>query len=720
MFAAYNPDRVPITAQQEEDLLYHIRDDFSGTRRVPPWNDAFPFYEFEDFLAIRENDRDSTEVLWRLCTGVDTLAYGGALPPGMKQDTKALHKPKKRKRGKPREVYLPLLDIVRRENIAESETVGDFLSRDAPGAEMFHAKTMAWRGWSGLLLLEWIMPNANLPKQDSNAVSIPRDFSRYVAAVYHHAMNEYTLASYGGKEAAILEIQKMVTYIYTISIYMWPLDRVMDRRHASARKFYSLIKEISIGSSLFEETHGDKLDEAWVEHYLPYFNIIPRAQELHVERAVVRQAVALNAPIQIDEHQFLVGVRKMVRSVYGDDLDMENEVVFANNKHVAAGMCLAQLLCGSRAKGIIGVNWFSRVDEQLAIETEMKDLLGDARRAFTAHDHCVFVQRMTKQKSKEQQSIAARRAEAKSSGDNWVDIELEDGPVELDKTVVKPILFMLLDASYLNPEEKRHEMTKHDAVTVFLDLMTSIRRYVSNVADRREGKEEKIVLVDAPDHLHPMKGFSDSGTRGHDEFVNGFEVWMRRRMREDFFPDLFPHEEKQPGTHMLRRLYVNWGYKSFGKTTMKETAFAARTLGHSGFGVSLFYTSLIMKPSLSADMALSEAITQRVSLLSAKVEELEAQIDELKEEQKGELQMIAFEDGNGEFVEIEVLPRARRGATVEELTPVVTAKIDEFYEGEVTPTVYKLKRVKLYQKMYAVARAYIIEKDMQLEENEQE
>tara|TARA_R110002126_G_scaffold41736_6_gene121416 strand:+ start:251 stop:550 length:300 start_codon:yes stop_codon:yes gene_type:complete len=69
---------------------------------------------------------------------------------------------------------------------------------------------------------------------------------------------------------------------------------------------------------------------------------------------------------------------------------------------------------------------------------------------------------------------------------------------------------------------------------------------------------------------------------------------MRKEVRTymtQIFPDLL---NKGESTHMLRKLYLQFAFRKFGKGKMKETGFASKVFGHEGYGTSLHYTTVIL------------------------------------------------------------------------------------------------------------------------------
>ena len=56
------------------------------------------------------------------------------------------------------------------------------------------------------------------------------------------------------------------------------------------------------------------------------------------------------------------------------------------------------------------------------------------------------------------------------------------------------------------------------------------------------------------------------------------------------FPGLL---RKGEGTHLLRKLYLQYAFEHEGEG-MKETGFASKVFGHTGYATSLHYTSVIL------------------------------------------------------------------------------------------------------------------------------
>lgn len=394
------------------------------------------------------------------------------------------------------------------------------------------------------------------------------------------------------------------------------------------------------------------------------------AENLKKKRSDERQATGLSRPTEVHEVDFLRGVKKLMGLVFGPDLDssivFDDKFTIENDKHCAACLCLLQLLCGSRSRGVIGVNWFGPIPT--SPEEEIQNAENGTRQSmmdsFSGYDYIIQVMRITKEKKKDVRdyNLLVKKAKLEKKDIDSVELPSSD-TTEVHKVITKPILYMYLERKYFDREWVKDPVVvdAKTGVDIFLELMRKTRMFVqktSPVEVKWASTKDRKLDTSIP-------GFTDDEAynRGRKITFNWNAKMNRVLKGYAKEPGVFPFIKEGQGTHMLRRLYVNRGYYHFSSNRVKETAFTRMTLGHESFQVSLFYTSLMFIPSVTIDGS-ADTIAKR---FQEKVAKLEADIEAMKERLDGHVgkDEVEFRDRRGDMVKIERLPRAPRGTSMD-------------------------------------------------------
>ena len=82
-------------------------------------------------------------------------------------------------------------------------------------------------------------------------------------------------------------------------------------------------------------------------------------------------------------------------------------------------------------------------------------------------------------------------------------------------------------------------------------------------------------------------------------------------------------------THLLRRIYANWSYQTYGQLDMAQLAWFKLVLGHTSTNTSRAYTTLLITPIVRAENA---AMTTLVGSIKTEQEMLKEELHSLKEE----------------------------------------------------------------------------------------
>lgn len=544
----------------------------------------------------------------------------------------------------------------------------------------FAGISVQWFSWSAMLMMEYCYPDI-MCKCTS--------FQQCIIHMVEHIMDNRFKT--GTKKAKGLQfLSDIFAPLNRIQLAIWDSHNVIYAANSGKRFRYKVFDTIN-DSKWWLHVFGEKkttgperkkflIDSALQNNKLAVGLVLDASRE--------RQKKALTAPTPIHELDFVTGVRKLVELVYGEDLNVHKKVVLTSKQHCAAGLCLVQLLCGSRSKGVIGANWFDKVRHTLDDEYKEQSIITreQAKTMYSGIDYCVTVKRITKEKDKDVREYERRAALAHS-----LDKEIEDVPHSANKVadytiIIKPILFMLLDKRYLDRARFNNDETLEplSAVDVFLRLVTTCREFV-----KKSAKKKSVEFMESPFKDFPMWGYTDaetyqlSGAHSRD-FNNNWNKEMNVVVKSVFSTFI----KKGQGTHMLRRLYVNRGYDHFSSNKMKETAFTRLTLGHKGYEVSLYYTSLIFMPAINIDKKRSLDVQVRESLVETQVRLLLLE----KRLERTSIYSVPFETTDGKEVLIDRLRRADRRTSTDVHAHRGIGVIKKLREKDV-----KITWIKLYK-----------------------
>lgn len=353
----------------------------------------------------------------------------------------------------------------------------------------------------------------------------------------------------------------------------------------------------------------------------------------------------LKAPKIVDELAVTEGVTTLVKMIWGDDMDTsqkpdlddrpeKNKTGGSVNKRVRAALCLLEIVCGSRLRGVMLTNWFSRFESESMHEwvKERKDK--NKKSPYGSWDRCIVVTRLSKEGSKVKRAKRESDISGKQVGEDDVQ----------DSVIVKPLNVMFLDRAFLNAKSFKNLGNKTDTevVNIFIRLVTAVRAYMFS---------ERLFKV------HKLKSMEKGGMKGlTDEAAEllpkSATIWTQNTTRDVVLlaKDVFKFIGKNQGTHMLRKVYMAWSYNAFARDSMKETGYASEVLGHRGFAVSLNYTALILKNSVIGDVTDTYLIKKTFTDMSDRIDKLEERLSRFGKK------YITIQG-----VEYEVLPKATKG-----------------------------------------------------------
>lgn len=288
----------------------------------------------------------------------------------------------------------------------------------------------------------------------------------------------------------------------------------------------------------------------------------------------------LENPVNVDKSLLFAVVRFLWSIVLtpGDDRHGRmGELVFDKNepRRIAAALCILQLGCGSRARGVIAVNTIRQFEHENA----------NTLFPFAARN-VIVVGNLTKKAS-----VARIRASTHSQNYSTID------------EITKPILFDFFDPMQMFPGVRQldvispHitldgncELIRTHQTSVFIDMLAAVRAVV--LAGMSSGYVESIPTR----HTQPLKHVtSEQQTKRNPEILKitlAWEASMVRVLKEADKQYKFDVFVGGKGTHQLRKLYVAFSYVAYTDQSMKEVAWAQRVLGHADPMTSLLYTSM--------------------------------------------------------------------------------------------------------------------------------
>jgi|TARA_R110000787_G_scaffold63350_2_gene142674 hypothetical protein len=481
------------------------------------------------------------------------------------------------------------LAVLYNETVIEFDVTSD---KDVKNSPHFPDKNMRYYGWSGMLQMEWMYPD----EMDECKGWLSCIDSKW--GIYLNEAN-----------TTMKTIEVALTALNTI------LKSVFDTPVGAAKA--PAIKGF-VSDKILKKLYATELFKALDQTTRANYG---RQGNLHVPDAVrVASAIGtidrlrsnMRAPREIPEIQVVNGVKELVRVVYGNDLDTSKPVVFDKNisfsDKVKAALCLLELVCGSRMKGVMFVNWFSpfsvmTMKEWIDNENDKSDVEG-VYNPYGSWERCVVMTRPSKEGTKTKRAYKQGTGVGKD--------ELPDEAVE-DRIIVKPLNIMFLDPGFLDNTKFPGKVHAVPPVTIFIDLLKSIRSHISSHASAYglafTTKHGVLGVVDKHAETMPPKA------------VN----WYRNAVvaTGNYAKMVFPFIGKNEGTHFLRKIYTVWAFNAYAKNTMKEAGFAREVLGHRSFEVSLNYTSVILVPAVDGDVTNIPYIRAKFKQLSNRILELE-------------------------------------------------------------------------------------------------
>lgn len=540
-------------------------------------------------------------------------------------------------------------NILNKEMSAETRYV---MSKPSEEHLNFNQKKLQWWSWTFMLSLEYVYPDVMIDCTGMNTC---------LKNILKHFLNDREWAS--SRQGFIDLLDNVLTSLNGIVQALWHDPTIAGFRPSAPEQFRQDLFALLLKSKEFSRFFGPDPKNIKTAHreYVVHgpFKHVAVAHARKVLATQERQRSALVEPRIVEEVDFKNGVRYLYKRAFGEDFADYLNVTIESTQQCAAILCILQLMCGSRCRGIVGVNWFDRLDDTFDEEYQLSR--SGIAAQYDGFKHCVLVRRITKEKDQTTREWLAEQTKLKQKK---LDPALENtgdvNTIAKHKTIVKPLLFMLLDRTYLNRRELDSDaapIPEVDAVDAFMALVSKTRRYIKSHA------EEKYPLVkwETSPLRYEMDGFSEEDTyelKNNQALANYWNKEMNKLVKAAFGKTFLKPGE---GTHMLRRLYANRGYEFFGKRSMKETAFTQLTLGHKGFETSLRYTSIIFRPSLPAireDETLETVTREKIADLEARLKLLEGQ-----ETRVVHSDMVPFvvDGGVVDVKKLERLARARHG-----------------------------------------------------------
>jgi hypothetical protein len=576
----------------------------------------------------------------------------------------------------------PYLDIIKWE--IDYEVAMKWKVENGRRAESsYFQKRMQWMGWSAMLQMELTYPD-----RMESCQGFPQCFEHLFKEIVadDHA-DEIGTAEFNAYFDD--EVMGILTSLNTIIHYVWQDSGSVEPSSVRTWVTHRTLNPIRAGD-LFKRRHADLTEKGFQKAKQE----LVRAGPLSVPESTAgalrkggqdRLEQHLMRPQTIPESEITAGVRKLVQQIWGEKMDtsgvIELEEKGSDSKKgltdkAKAAVCLLELMCGSRAIGILFVNFFTQLRGATMAEWEK-----DKTKQYGAYERCVRVERLSKEGTK------AARAEKHSTAMEEV----------VDRVIVKPLNTHFVNPAFLDPEQyatKTEEgiRTKaiwvgdEQAVSIFLRLCTSLREYVFR--PHRAPSYGAVVQK-----VHGMKCLSDEQVENMPKEVRNYLASMvgsvntYARLKFGFF-------RKGKGTHLFRKIYVNWAYNAFASNSMKEVGFASEVLGHRGYKVSLNYVSLIIKPSFSGELkdhvttrqALSD-MTDRIDAQANTMEALQSRLYALEHVEKVEEE---------EELPVDKLPRAERGTTYQGHVERGLGVFFELLQKGIQPTWRNLRRLGVY------------------------
>lgn len=597
----------------------------------------------------------------------------------------------------PRSTLTSFLKTLAKSNVAleilRHEVNFEYKVVNTPGhqTQNFQPKNLQWKGWSGMLQLE-----ASFPDMMTQCHGFPQCLHHMIQHTFHK-----------GPAVTIDKIVRdYLAPLQTIWAYMWQ-DVGVGSVSAVTHFIHYVVHDTIARSPLFKRTFKKDAEikrNEMIERSPLTVPTLVRDRETQQAQGRVRKS--LRRPQELHESDILNGVRKLTHIIWDDDGDttkpigdLEDGSAFSDR--AKAICCLAELMCGSRQFGILLVNYFTPVNthtmsdwksdhdkSRVVVDDGRYESLQAISNLFGQTQKCVVVSRLTKEQTSEAQAAKLNRSlmegEKKMAADEI-----------FDRVIVKPINWMFVDPAFLNHGTSGGQtasMSAKEGLDIFLDMIKALRAYI----------KDKLPLP--MEQKHEMWGLRADLVRQTPkkvrDVVQGLITKINRFARRVFVQTngetiFLPNQ----GTHLFRKIYMNWAFHAFASDKMKETGFASAVLGHRGFAVSLNYTSLIITPSMSSRLTDMGYLKMQFGHLRRRLEALE----ERAKEDKGD-DVVSLDDlwqinpksvpvvnRAGQVVMVDKLRRV--GGSQEDKLNTYIVKIRELVDKEITPTIVNQRKV---------------------------
>ena len=545
------------------------------------------------------------------------------------------------------------LDIMRLETNVESTANTTKRGVKSPN---FHQSRMQWTSWSAMLAIELVYPGVMEGCQG---------FGQCLEVLWKKELNSKKILKMK-REKFDEWLEKVLKDLNIIVHQQW---RDVGNAHPkTVRTFVSVrIIETLRRSAAWEGTPKEQ-DERMVElHKKRWFFVPEKVVGTEFSTAKKRLTKFLTKPQQIHEKDIIEGVRTLFTQVWPDrglGSDIVNPISFGAPSsaklpdRVRAAVCLLELMCGSRLIGVMFVNFFERLTAGTVAEWKVRE--PETMAAYGSVDTSVVVTRLSKEGTK---ASRARKTETEESE-------------VYDRAIVKPLVEAFVDPVLLFGDPKA---IRAPVIEMFMRLVIAVRKYIFWIPLTGAEWEKRGGMHGLTDQVAEQ---IPTGLRKDMNNMNSLIVNYARRT--------FPFFKANQGTHLFRKIYMNWAYNSYASDSMKETGFAAAVLGHRGYQVSLNYTSLIIVPSIPAK-ELSNAVK-----MQARMAALETRLLALEKRNPGVLpDQQAFINSKGKLVDIEYLPRAQHRSTFEVHLERAREIIKRLKANDVAVTWANIKKMKV-------------------------
>jgi hypothetical protein len=561
------------------------------------------------------------------------------------------------------------------------------------GESSYFMKRMQWQSWSAMLQME-----ITYPDRMESCQGFPQCFEH----IFKEFVNEDPkMTETEFKEFFDEEVMGMLPRLNTVIHHAWEDSGSVEPSSVRTWVTHRTLNPLRAGA-MYKRRYRDLTEKDLQKEK----QALVRSGPLSVPSSTAgalrkggqdRLEMHLMRPQTIPESEISDGVRRLVKQIWGEEMETSRDLSLEEEgsesrkgltDKAKAAVCLLELMCGSRAIGILFVNFFTKLEGTTMAEWEK-----DKTRQYGAHERCVRVMRLSKEGTK------AARAEKHSTAMEEV----------VDRVIVKPLNTHFVNPAWLDPEKyaaktedgirtKTKWVGDEQAVTIFLRLCKALREYVFRLHRAPSyGAETQ--------YEYGMMCLSDAQVEKMPTPVRNYLASMVGAVNT-YARTQFGFFRKGKGTHLFRKIYVNWAYNAFARNSMKEVGFASEVLGHRGYKVSLNYVSLIIKPSFSGELKDDVTTREALSDMTERYDELFGMMSELQEIHETALQALKsrldlVEKGPEEIgpvvdFPVEKLPRAKRGTSYEDHFDRGLDKLIELRAEGIEPTWRNLRSLGVY------------------------